>query len=225
MARFCHEPLTPTTSMRGRSPSRCRSASSRSSTDKRLRVGACRLLQHRVVGRRLGIQARGGVEPDQLSRCHRRDAGRGHRPGMRRSRARQHRDDDQRQRSHLQGLPQRRPAVMRLSREQHGPADDAERTQADGGNPPGRDARRPLAHVVGQQLAGDERERGDQHEGAVDRPAEQMDARHVLEREGIDGRVAAQRIEQRYRQHAGHQARPAPRPSIRRRRRTTARRW
>ena len=96
------------------------------------------------------------------------------------------------------------------AREQHGPRHDAERARSHGGEPPARDARDALAHVVGEQLAGEQGECGDQHECAVDRPAEQADARHVLECHGVERRVAAQRVEQRHQQHGGHHPVGAP---------------
>ena len=55
------------------------------------------------------------------------------------------------------------------------------------------------------QLPGEESKRGHQHERAVDRPAEQADARHIAEGKRIERRIAAQRIEQRHEQHASHQ--------------------
>ena len=179
----------------------------------RLRIRARRLLQHRVVGGAFGVEARRRAAPDELAGRHQRHAGRRSRAHLGRPRPRQHRDHQQHERGDLQDLPERRQSVIGYAREQHGPRNDAERTRGHGGEPPGHHSRDALAHVVGEQLAGEQGECGDHHERAVDRPAEQADARHVLEGERIDRRVAAQRVEQRHQQHGGHHPVGAPQHS------------
>ncbi len=71
---------------------------------------------------------------------------------------------------------------------------------------PGRRSRQPLAHVVGEQLANEDSQDGDEHERAAHRPPEQVDARHILERPSVERRVAAQHVEQRENEHARQQA-------------------
>ena len=121
---------------------------------------------------------------------------RSHCAGARRASPCQHEDDGERQRQHLGDLPKGGKPVVRLLRKRHRPADDADGGEPHGPEAPCWDARRSLAHVLSEGLTGDEGKRGDEHESAIDRPTEQVHARHVLKRQSVAGAVAAEGIEQ-----------------------------
>ena len=96
--------------------------------------------------------------------------------------------------------------MVRRGREHHRPRQQRQRAAGNYRHPPRRQARQALAHVIGKQVAEQDCQHGNEYERGVHGTAEQIDARHVFERQGINGRVAAEHVEQRHHQHAGEEA-------------------
>ena len=215
--RSATAPPTPMISTRGRSPLRCRSRIACSSSVEHLRVGAGRLFEHRIVTPVLAVEPRRPFHHSNSATATATTPAAAHwRAGAVRAR-REDRDRPAAGTAPCAALRTRRQrrarCAPRRSPPRRRPRARPATTAAASTQAPARQA---VAHVVGEQMAGEDRERRHEHEVAVDRTAEEVHARHPVER---PAETAA------YSGRACRAARrPAPRSSARGRAATARRR-